>query len=115
MLGRCPGQLIVESDGKVYPCDFYVLPELCTGDLHNNSFAEIVDSPVRRKFCEESLEVFRDCRACPVAPLCRGGCRRDRQEDPDGPVGKNRYCTAYREFLTEALPYLCDIRDHMTN
>ena len=115
MLGRCPGQLIVESDGKVYPCDFYVLPELCTGDLHNNSFAEIVDSPVRRKFCEESLEVFRDCRACPVAPLCRGGCRRDRQEDPDGPVGKNRYCRAYREFLTEALPYLCDIRDHMTN
>lgn len=115
MLGCCPGQLIVESDGKVYPCDFYVLPRLCNGDLAENSLAEIVDSSVRQKFCEESLAVHPDCRTCPVAPLCRGGCRRDRQKSSDGPVDKNRYCEAYRAFLAEALPALCDIRDHMTN
>ena len=38
----------------------------------------------------------------------------DLEADPDGEVGKNRYCEAYRAFLTEALPALCDIRDHMT-
>ncbi|MBR3692238.1 MAG: SPASM domain-containing protein [Clostridia bacterium] len=113
MQGYCPGQLIVESDGRVYPCDFYVLPELVCGDLAKQTLAEIVSSPVRQKFCRESLEPHPDCPGCPVAVLCRGGCRRDRQTDPALPPGKNRYCGAYRQFLSEVLPALCDIRDHM--
>ena len=110
MHGYCPGQFIVEADGKVYPCDFYVVPEWLCGDLHTDTIDEIAASPARQKFVADSQSVDPACRACPVAPLCRGGCRRDRQSSPTGALERNRYCAAYKDFLLFAAPYLEDVR-----
>lgn len=113
MLGFCPGQLIVESDGEVYPCDFYVLPELSCGNVHTHSIEQLVHAPARTEFVRASRAPHTDCLTCPVSALCRGGCRRDRQSDPAQVPGKNRYCEAYRAFLAEAAPHLADIAAHM--
>ena len=44
-----------------------------------------------------------DCYKCPWHPLCRGGCRRDR-DDGDGVLKRSRLCAAYQEFFPYALP-----------
>src|SRR5699024_5362855 len=41
MSGVCSFQNVVESDGSVYPCDFYVLDEWKLGNLNINSFPEL--------------------------------------------------------------------------
>lgn len=41
MSGTCSYQHVVEADGEVYPCDFYVLDEYKLGNLSQVSFAEI--------------------------------------------------------------------------
>lgn len=104
MLGHCTMQYVIEADGSVYPCDFYVTDEYRLGELNQDSF-EAIDK-IRReiRFIEQSPTGDPACRACRWYPLCRGGCRRDR-ETADG-LGRNCYCRAYQAFFPYAIERL---------
>lgn len=101
MTGRCAVQFVVEGDGGVYPCDFYVLDPWRMGTVGEMSFAQMENGPVARRFVEQSLPVPAPCRACRFGPICRNGCRRNRGLTPDGQTGINRYCAAYHHFFEE--------------
>lgn len=96
MSGICSCQNVIEADGEVYPCDFYVLDEYRLGNLNEVSFADIDAKRKEIRFVEQSVEPHKDCKVCKYAPICRGGCRRHR-------VPKNCFCTAYYEFFDYAL------------
>lgn len=100
MDGICHANLIVEADGSVYPCDFYVLDKWKTGNIATDPLPELLHSPVAKAFVDMSTSIESECRNCPCLPICRGGCRRHR-ETADGGIGLNRYCEAYKLFLTE--------------
>lgn len=101
MVGHCSVQFVVEGDGGVYPCDFYVLDRWRMGTVGEESFARMLGSAAARDFVGGSLHVPAECRACRFGPVCRNGCRRDRVVEPDGTIGKNYYCDAYRRFFGE--------------
>ena len=101
MAGHCSVQFVVEGDGGVYPCDFYVLDQWRLGTVGEDDFARIRESGTARQFVEASLEVPQECRSCPAYALCRNGCRRTRVVRPDGTTGRSRYCEAYRRFFSE--------------
>ena len=101
MTGHCSVQFVVEGDGGVYPCDFYVLDEWRLGTAGKESFQEMLNSERAQMFIRESFLVPEECRTCPAYPLCRNGCRRDRLALPDGKTGRNYYCEAYRRFFRE--------------
>lgn len=42
MLGHCTCQFIIEANGGVYPCDFYVLDKWYLGNIKEKSFMEIL-------------------------------------------------------------------------
>lgn len=99
MRGRCSVQYVAESDGSIYPCDFYCLDEWRLGDVHSGSFADFDERRRALGFIERSLPVPDECRRCPWYPLCRNGCPRDRVERPGKPA-LNYYCDAHREFFS---------------
>jgi uncharacterized protein len=110
MIGVCAPQIVVESDGSVYPCDFYVRGSLCIGSLLTDGFDEIETARQKLGFIEDSRQVSPACRSCEWAALCRGGCRRDR--DPDGfgaQVLHNKYCMAYKRFYAYAYDRLTEL------
>ena len=98
MTGRCSVQYVVEGDGGVYPCDFYVYDEWCLGSV-DDSFDELGRGETARRFVDASLAVPERCRACPWAGLCRNGCRRDRLPPEGGGVAVNFYCPSLRAFF----------------
>ncbi len=102
MMGECGRQLVVEADGSVYPCDFYVLDRYRLGSLNVNSLKEVEQKRDALGFVDASRKVEKECLTCRWYPLCRGGCRRDR-ERPDGTLGLNCYCKAYRGFFEYAI------------
>ena len=106
MSGACGRQLVVEADGGVYPCDFYALDRWKLGNLVTDSLADIEARRDQLGFVEMSQPIHEDCRKCRWLSLCRGGCRRDRSNTIDGPLGKNYYCSAYQEFFEYAYPRL---------
>lgn len=101
MVGRCSIQFVVEGDGGVYPCDFYVLDELRLGTVGENTFAEMAQSPAARQFLQCSLPVPPECARCRWYALCRNGCRRDRLPGADGLPGRSCYCDALQRFFRE--------------
>lgn len=76
--GQCWIQNVVESDGSVYPCDFYALDEYRMGNVAENSFAELAESRQGKGFVSD--QPAEKCRKCQWYPFCRGGCRRMKRE-----------------------------------
>lgn len=105
LCGHCQTQYVVEADGSVYPCDFYVLDCFRCGNLTTDSFAQIDASVQASGFAAPSLSVDGSCRTCPHYSICRGGCRRYREPFfPDGLPGKNIFCSSYLQFFNYAIP-----------
>lgn len=99
--GSCGHYLVVEGDGGLYPCDFYVLDRWYLGNIHQMSIDEALHSPNSGAFLRQGRQRPADCATCRYAPLCRGGCKRDWTE-----AGKNYYCPSYRRFFAYAIERL---------
>ena len=108
MAGHCSIQFVVEGDGGIYPCDFYVLDEWKLGTAGEQSFQEILASDKALRFCSDSRLVPQECQKCSVYSLCRNGCRRDRLLTKDGLPGQNYYCESYQRFFSKRHEALLD-------
>lgn len=106
--GVCSFQNIVEADGSVYPCDFYVLDGYCLGNLRTDSFQMIEQRRKESGFVENSINHTEECRSCPYFTICRGGCRRHR-EQPGTEPGENYFCESYKMFFDACLPRMREI------
>ena len=104
MNGVCASYFVVEADGSVYPCDFYVLDDWKLGNVVADSFAEMRASARAEQFIRESVPVHEKCQECECFQLCRGGCKRDREKNADGMPGLNYFCEAHKGFFRYALP-----------
>lgn len=102
--GVCTPQLLIEADGSVYPCDFYVKDDLKLGNILTDSVEDILNAPAGARFTESSWELPEQCSRCRFIDLCRGGCRRYRNDD-----GLFLYCNAYRRFFRECIKEFEDI------
>ncbi len=109
MSGVCRCQFVVEADGGVYPCDFYVIDQWNLGNLKESDFDEIAKSDVVKEFIEVSRYVDPKCRQCKWLNLCRGGCRRNREPFADGKPILNYLCSSYMEFFEYTAPRLYDL------
>lgn len=105
--GSCGSYFVVEGDGSLYPCDFYVLDEWKLGLLDHTSLADAGGCALARKFQEEGLKKPDSCAACEWYPICLGGCKRDWQT-LDGKL-QNYYCPAFRRFFGYAVPRLEEV------
>ena len=79
LMGSCMNQNVIESDGSVYPCDFYVLDEYKMGNVFEQSFEELNQTIVAKDFVLKSRVPSNDCRRCEYYQLCKGGCRRYKE------------------------------------
>lgn len=105
--GQCGSYLVVEADGSLYPCDFFVLDEWCLGNLSACTMEEAPHSELAQRFWAEGYQRPAACAQCPWVQLCRGGCKRDWQHGDGQP--QNYYCTAFQQFFTYAYPRLQEI------
>jgi len=109
MMGYCTDQFVLEADGGVYPCDFYVLDGYKIGDITIDSFDEIQTKRKAIGFVEVSRQVDEKCAACKHANICRGGCRRDREPMACGKLSLNYYCDSLYAFYDYAMPKLAKL------
>lgn len=104
-MGICGEQWIVEADGSVYPCDFYVLDSWKIGNIREDSFSKMREQRKATLFTEESKILSKECMVCEWFPLCRNGCKRERMVAGIH-QNKNQYCLSYKEFFPYALERL---------
>lgn len=111
--GVCGIQFVVEADGSVYPCDFYVMEKYRIGNLLEDSIEEIKKKGEESGFVEASKKVPKECQMCRYGFVCRGGCRRNRETDMGGELGLSYFCPAYRRFFEHAFPRMRQIAEQL--
>jgi len=105
--GRCGAYLVVEGDGSVYPCDFYVLDEWKLGNLRENSVSEIAKAEKTAEFLRWGTDKPKECIRCPYRRICNGGCKNDWFTDAEGT--HNYFCKSFQTLLAYALPRMQSI------
>jgi uncharacterized protein len=111
---RCDEYLVVEHDGSVYPCDFFVQPKWRLGNLRETELSELAESQRRQSFAAKKRQLARRCQDCPWRENCFGGCpkyrmmSRGRSDDPTW------FCPSYRQFFEHARPRLRQFAEELS-
>lgn len=97
--GSCQGSLVVEADGSVYPCDFYVLDLYRLGNFNTDNVSAFFKRLQQTDFMKRSLNYPDKCKNCKWGMLCRDGCYRSRRLEQEGEEGLNYFCEGYQMFF----------------
>lgn len=99
----CSQTLILEQNGDVFPCDFYIHPDWKVGNVGVNRLTEIRRHPLYREFVELKTKLPESCPSCPWLSLCYGGCPRSRTWSDDMQTsGTDYFCESYRQVYAYA-------------
>ncbi|PJI07330.1 MULTISPECIES: anaerobic sulfatase maturase [Clostridium] len=98
MSGYCSANLVIEADGSCYPCDFYAFDTWNMGNITESSIKELLQGDKVKKFVNLGSGIPNDCRKCEFAYICRGGCRRYYEPADAKALGKNYFCSSYKDF-----------------
>ena len=104
MDGNCCQYFVVEHDGSVYPCDFFVRPELKLGNIRTATWQSFLDS---RKYADFGLRKMLLNPACPDCEwfnYCLGDCQKHRENFPRNKGSLSHLCKGYKKFFAHAIP-----------
>ncbi len=101
LLPECGIYVVVEHNGDVYSCDFYVESRWRLGNVLEGDLLDMLNSTRQREFGRIKAALPRECADCPWLDHCRGGCPKDRQFTPSA-GGTNYFCESYRLFFEHA-------------
>ena len=97
----CGQYLVVEYNGDVYPCDFFVQPEWRLGNILTMPVEKLLARGRAREFRGLRAKRPAACAECRWSDLCQGGCLKDR-----GRVGEydrpTFFCKAFQRFFPHA-------------
>lgn len=102
MQTRCPPHLVVETNGDLYPCDFYLDDTWRLGNSADMTLQEALATPTYARFQTLKPSLPKKCQACEWLSHCRGGCPRNRTGDSETALGPDYFCRAYEEFFAYA-------------
>lgn len=93
-LGYCSMQFVIESDGSVYPCDFYCLDSYKIGNMMEHDITQLIKSKILYQFVKEEKRISKLCQTCKFKGICNGNCKRQNICYFD-----DEFC-ALKEFMT---------------
>jgi uncharacterized protein len=102
---QCSQYIVVEHEGDVYPCDFFVEPKWHLGNICETPIEELAASARKKTFARKKQNLCNKCLVCRHLAVCRGGCMKDRAPFDKNDYGRESYfCESYRQFFDYALP-----------
>jgi uncharacterized protein len=93
---ECGKYVVVEFNGDVYACDFFVEPRWFLGNLMTQPLEEILTSKRFAEFKMMKGRLAENCGDCQWLRYCNGGCLKHSIQ-----LGLNRsyFCPAYKMFF----------------
>ncbi len=107
MMKECGPYVVIEHNGNVYSCDFFVEPRWKLGNIMHDRIINMLNSKKQQAFGAAKTLLPRECRICPWLRHCFGGCTKDRIKDPQD-QRRPRFCRSYKMFFELADPVLRD-------
>ena len=105
---ECGDYVVIEHNGNVYSCDFFVDPDWRLGSIHAGRLVDMLNTGRQKKFGQRKAILSHQCQQCPWRTLCHGGCPKDRKFNSQNPRD-NYYCQSYQQFFRYADARLRDM------
>ncbi|MBQ9693812.1 MAG: anaerobic sulfatase maturase [Kiritimatiellae bacterium] len=104
----CRAYFVVEHNGDVYPCDFFVRPELRLGNLYTEDWDELWDRPLHTAFGARKRQWNAGCSTCPYIFYCQGDCPKNRagHDFKADATQRSWLCSAWQRIYAHILPPL---------
>ncbi len=105
-IGRnCCQYFVVEHNGDVYPCDFFVNQELKLGNICETSWEELQESPLYKHFGADKAKWQSKCAKCEFLSICSGDCLKHRIYGTiTTPENLSWLCEGWEMFYRHSLP-----------
>ncbi len=104
MARNCRQYFVVEHNGDVYPCDFFVDKEKLLGNVMRDRFDDMWNSLVFRDFGRNKRRWNAACRECRYLRLCAGDCQKMRYRTTEDPSHLSHLCEGWKRFYGRTLP-----------
>lgn len=101
LLEECGCYVVVEHNGDIYSCDFFVEDDWRLGNLMEGSIVEMLNSDHQGQFGCMKSDLPPECPECEWLRYCNGGCTKDRIRDPKD-NGSNHFCESFKMFFNHA-------------
>lgn len=98
----CDSYVVVEHNGDVFPCDFFVEKPWKLGNIVADSWSEIARRPRRFEFASKKTLAHPDCQACDYQSICHGGCPKFRAGPQHRFTDLDYFCIAYKMIFARA-------------
>lgn len=112
----CRQYFVVEYDGGIYPCDFFVEKELQLGNIgastqdawagselaNDQPWEEALSNPVYEEFGKKKSSFNSQCISCEWLKLCHGDCQKMRGPDA-GPDTLSTLCEGWKMFYSHTI------------
>jgi uncharacterized protein len=99
-LGRnCCRYFVVEYNGDIYPCDFFVEKAYKIGNIMDTNWADALASDIYKRFGAQKAQWNPECRRCDCLNFCSGDCLKHRVFAGNPPQTLSRLCEGWRQFI----------------
>jgi uncharacterized protein len=102
----CDSYVVVEYNGDIYPCDFFVESGWKLGNINLDSWVEIARRQQRYSFAAKKTLAHPVCQVCEWQSICHGGCPKHRHDRYRRFEDLDYFCAAYKMVFAKAVPPL---------
>jgi uncharacterized protein len=99
----CDSYVVVEYNGDVYPCDFFVDSGWKLGNITLDSWAEIARRTRRYSFASKKALPHAECQVCEYQSICHGGCPKLRHGRHGSFEDLDYFCQAYKMIFARGV------------
>jgi uncharacterized protein len=100
----CCQYFVVEYNGDVFPCDFFVEKRLHLGNIMHDAWSALQASPMYAAFGRQKALCHPLCAACEFADICVGDCLKHRFCGNGGdPARLSHLCSGWKMFFSHTL------------
>lgn len=103
---QCGSYVVIEHNGDVFACDFFVTSKWRLGNALQTPLEEIVSSEKLKDFARAKAVFGPICRECQFLKQCYGGCQKHRIALGGEPTDPSYFCKAYKRLFAHANPAL---------
>jgi uncharacterized protein len=99
----CDSYVVVEYNGDVYPCDFFVEGGWKLGNVNLDSWSEIARKQRRVSFASKKTIAHPECAVCEYQNICHGGCPKFRHGPSRRFEDLDYFCAAYKMIFAKSV------------
>lgn len=99
----CDSYVVVEYNGDVYPCDFFVEGSWKLGNIELDTWPEIARRTRRYSFASKKTLAHAECQVCEYQSICHGGCPKFRHGARGQFEDLDYFCQAYKMIYARSI------------